>query len=208
MSTDFNKSFLHIQISTPHFLLIGAFRLGYHITELTKNLSQAYKLVKLKLQKPKQRLIMYLLDTSTCTEWSMTRSTGHSGLIRLGSPPSLLTASRIAAKSTTAGTPLTNKKVCVINSWFSLYGITARSCQWTLFHLGSCGLTCTTIGHFQIIITLSLFLQASLCTYPSWLIWQQDFIHIQIKLNFHMNGCASGLDLIERLRSTQKLSIN
>lgn len=50
----------------------------------------------------------YLLDTSTCTEWSITRSTGHSGLILPGSPPSLLTASRIAAKSTTAGTPLQN----------------------------------------------------------------------------------------------------
>lgn len=36
----------------------------------------------------------------------MTRSAGHTGLIFSGSPPSLFTASRIAAKSTTAGTPL------------------------------------------------------------------------------------------------------
>ena len=38
----------------------------------------------------------------------MTRSTGHRGLILDGSPPSLLMASLIAAKSTTAGTPLMN----------------------------------------------------------------------------------------------------
>lgn len=54
--------------------------------------------------------IQYLLDTSTWTEWSITRSTGQSGLILSGSPPSLLTASRMAAKSTTAGTPLKKKK--------------------------------------------------------------------------------------------------
>ena len=43
---------------------------------------------------------------STCTEWSITRSTGTSGLIRLGSPPSRCMALRIAARSTTAGTPV------------------------------------------------------------------------------------------------------
>ncbi len=36
----------------------------------------------------------------------MTSSAGASGLIRLGSPPSLLIASRIAARSTTQGTPV------------------------------------------------------------------------------------------------------
>jgi hypothetical protein len=36
----------------------------------------------------------------------MTKSTGHKGLILDGSPPSLFIASLIAAKSTTAGTPL------------------------------------------------------------------------------------------------------
>ena len=35
----------------------------------------------------------------------MTRSTGHKGFILLGSPPNLIIASLIAAKSTTAGTP-------------------------------------------------------------------------------------------------------
>ncbi len=44
--------------------------------------------------------------SSTCTEWSMTRSTGWSGLMRCGSPPSCASASRIAARSTTAGTPV------------------------------------------------------------------------------------------------------
>ena len=47
-----------------------------------------------------------LRETSTCTEWSMTRSVGQMGLIFIGSPPSRLTASRMAAKSTTTGTPL------------------------------------------------------------------------------------------------------
>ena len=40
----------------------------------------------------------------------MTRSTGTSGLIFWASPPSALTPSRIAARSTTAGTPV---KSCI-----------------------------------------------------------------------------------------------
>jgi tetratricopeptide (TPR) repeat protein len=51
-----------------------------------------------------------LAEKSTITEWSMTRSTGTSGLIFLGSPPSAFIASRIAARSTTAGTPV---KSCI-----------------------------------------------------------------------------------------------
>ena len=51
-----------------------------------------------------------LPKVSTITEWSMTRSTGTSGLIFLGSPPSATMASRIAARSTTAGTPV---KSCI-----------------------------------------------------------------------------------------------
>ena len=43
---------------------------------------------------------------STCTEWSMTRSTGISGLIFLGSPPGRRIAARMAARSTTHGTPV------------------------------------------------------------------------------------------------------
>ena len=45
-------------------------------------------------------------NTSTCTEWSMTSSAGTSGLILFGSPPISRIASRIAARSTTAGTPV------------------------------------------------------------------------------------------------------
>ncbi len=45
-------------------------------------------------------------NASTCTEWSITSSAGMSGLIRDGSPPSVAIASRIAARSTTAGTPV------------------------------------------------------------------------------------------------------
>src|SRR5438128_682614 len=48
--------------------------------------------------------------TSTCTEWSITRSAGWSGLIRFGSPPMRRTASRIAARSPTAGTPVKSCK--------------------------------------------------------------------------------------------------
>ena len=40
----------------------------------------------------------------------MTRSTGTSGLIFLASPPSVPMASRMAARSTTAGTPV---KSCI-----------------------------------------------------------------------------------------------
>ncbi len=40
----------------------------------------------------------------------MTRSTGDSGLIFLGSPPRFFIASRMAARSTTAGTPV---KSCI-----------------------------------------------------------------------------------------------
>ena len=47
-----------------------------------------------------------LAKKSTITEWSMTRSTGASGLIFLGSPPRFFIASRMAARSTTAGTPV------------------------------------------------------------------------------------------------------
>lgn len=41
----------------------------------------------------------------------MTKSTGQSGFIFYGSPPSLFIASLIAAKSTTAGTPVKSYKI-------------------------------------------------------------------------------------------------
>src|ERR1035437_2200624 len=44
--------------------------------------------------------------SSTCTEWSITRSTGWSGLILDALPPSFASASRMAARSTTQGTPV------------------------------------------------------------------------------------------------------
>ncbi len=50
-------------------------------------------------------------NTSTCTEWSTTRSTGTSGLIRFGSAPSRFTAARIEARSTTAGTPVKSWRI-------------------------------------------------------------------------------------------------
>ena len=45
-------------------------------------------------------------NASAWTEWSMTSSTGWSGLIFVASPPSAAMASRIAARSTTHGTPV------------------------------------------------------------------------------------------------------
>ena len=47
---------------------------------------------------------------STCTEWSITNSAGCKGFMSLGLLPSFLIASRMAAKSTTAGTPV---KSCI-----------------------------------------------------------------------------------------------
>ena len=45
-------------------------------------------------------------NSSTCTEWSITSSAGMSGLTFAGSPPRSSIASRIAARSTIAGTPV------------------------------------------------------------------------------------------------------
>ena len=47
-----------------------------------------------------------LADWSTCTEWSITKSTADKGFIVLGSFDFSLTASRIAARSATAGIPV------------------------------------------------------------------------------------------------------
>src|SRR5215211_93964 len=60
-----------------------------------------------------------LPNASTWTEWSMIRSTGTSGLIAAGSPPSRSIASRIAVRSTIAGTPV---KSC-ISTRLGWYGI-------------------------------------------------------------------------------------
>ena len=48
---------------------------------------------------------------STWTEWSITRSTGTSGLMRAGSPPISAIASRMAARSTTHGTPVKSWRI-------------------------------------------------------------------------------------------------
>src|SRR5205823_11768653 len=44
--------------------------------------------------------------SSTCTEWSITSSAGFSGLTRSALPPRRTMASRMAARSTTHGTPV------------------------------------------------------------------------------------------------------
>ncbi len=57
------------------------------------------------------------------TEWSITSSAGASGLILVASPPRSTTASRIVARSTTAGTPV---KSCMTTragvNWISVSG--------------------------------------------------------------------------------------
>ena len=50
-------------------------------------------------------------ETSTCTEWSITKSTGTCGFTFSGSPPISTIASRSAARSTTAGTPVKSCKM-------------------------------------------------------------------------------------------------
>ena len=57
--------------------------------------------------------VTHLRAMSTWTEWSITKSTGHTGLITSGLPPSRSTASLIAAKSTTAGTPPVEIKLAI-----------------------------------------------------------------------------------------------
>ena len=77
-------------------------------------LAPAQELVALPLRSNSRSALISkaraLPNASTCTEWSITRSTGTSGLIFVGSPPSSSIASRIAARSTTAGTPV---KSCI-----------------------------------------------------------------------------------------------
>ena len=62
-------------------------------------------------------------NRSAITEWSMTSSAGASGLMRAASPPSSTTASRMVARSTTAGTPV---KSCITTrageNWISVSG--------------------------------------------------------------------------------------
>ena len=62
--------------------------------------------------------------------------------------------------------------------------------------------TRNTIGHFRISLNLFEFLKAILGAHP--FIWKWDFIHMQIN---HMNGCAPGLALMERIRWTRKWAI-
>ena len=50
-------------------------------------------------------------NASTWTEWSITSSTGTSGLIADGSPPISAIASRSAARSTTHGTPVKSCRI-------------------------------------------------------------------------------------------------
>ena len=60
---------------------------------------------------------------SATTEWSMTSSAGMSGLIFVGSPPSARIASRIAARSTTAGTPVRSCRITRAGvNWISVSG--------------------------------------------------------------------------------------
>ena len=62
-------------------------------------------------------------NTSATTEWSMTSSAGISGLIFVASPPRFCIASRIAARSTTAGTPVRSCRITRAGvNWISVSG--------------------------------------------------------------------------------------
>ena len=66
--------------------------------------------------------------TSATTEWSMTSSAGMSGLILVGSPPSVCMASRMAARSTTAGTPVRSCRITRAGvNWISVSGCASLS---------------------------------------------------------------------------------
>ena len=69
-------------------------------------------------------------NSSTITEWSITRLTGTSGLILLVSPPSLAMASRMAARSTTQGTPVKScSRTRAGRYWISLLDSFGFFCQ-------------------------------------------------------------------------------
>ena len=62
-------------------------------------------------------------NTSATTEWSMTSSAGMSGLILAASPPRARMASRMAARSTTAGTPVRSCRITRAGvNWISVSG--------------------------------------------------------------------------------------
>ena len=64
-------------------------------------------------------------ETSAITEWSMTSSTGTLGLTSAGSPPSSARASRSAARSTTAGTPVKGQAVEIDDGHVVIAAITS-----------------------------------------------------------------------------------
>jgi hypothetical protein len=67
-------------------------------------------------------------NTSATTEWSMTSSAGQSGLILVASPPRACMASRIAARSTTAGTPVRSCRITRAGvNWISVSGSASGS---------------------------------------------------------------------------------
>ena len=67
-------------------------------------------------------------NTSATTEWSMTSSAGTSGLILAGSPPRSRMASRMVARSTTAGTPVRSWRMTRAGvNWISVAGSAAGS---------------------------------------------------------------------------------
>ena len=65
---------------------------------------------------------------SATTEWSMTSSAGTSGLILAGSPPRSRMASRMVARSTTAGTPVRSCRITRAGvNWISVDGSASGS---------------------------------------------------------------------------------
>ena len=110
-----------------------------------------------------------LLNTSTCTEWSMTRSAGAMGLILAGSPPRRLTASLIAAKSTTAGTPL----------WLTVTRSHDQHHDWIYYTIQKNGATSTCISCLENCIS-------SCCLFVVYSFYKYMHVHVTCDMwRFH-----------------------
>jgi hypothetical protein len=105
----------------------------------------------------------WVLAKSTWIEWSITKSTGHSGFTLAGSPPNRFTASLNPARSTTKGTP--------VRSWrMTLEGLNGTS-VWNdnsnAYHLSWCFLPVYYVLH--VLLFNAKLVAVSKCTF------QQNF---------------------------------
>lgn len=115
----------------------------------------------------------------------MTKSTGHNGLIFWGSPPNLTIASLIAARSTTAGTPVKSCKITLaglngISIWFFDYFYQLRMFSTSLDLTSNSSQFLTALSNNTLILYGSLSNLGSFnagrlkyvnCFPPAWRVW-------------------------------------